>query len=319
MSWGRSLKKGEIIQNEHSLPAAGAEVTFGPFRLVPRDRILLRDGERVPLGGRAYDLLAALAATPGELVSKQAIFDRVWPGQVVEESNLQVQVAALRKSLGHDWITTVAGRGYRLVVPSSVATTPPKTSRPTLVVLPFVNLSGDDAQDYLADGLTEEITRSLSRARWFLVIARSSAFSYKGRQGVDIREVGRTLGAGYVLEGSVRRAGSRIRLSGSLIDAESGLHVWTDRFEGDVDDIFVLQDSLAAAVTGAVEPSLRDAEINRAYARPTENLDAYDLYLRAQPQTWAGSRDSFIRSVAYAPASTASSCATLASSRWTGC
>jgi DNA-binding winged helix-turn-helix (wHTH) protein len=180
-----------LIKNARDMPAAGADVTFGPFRLALRERTLLRDDAPVPLGGRAFDLLAALAATPGELVSKQAILDRVWPEQVVEESNLQVQVAALRKALGHDWITTVAGRGYRLVVPSSAAATPQQTARPTLVVLPFVNLSGDAAQDYLADGLTEEITRSLSRARWYLVVARSSAFAYKGRQGVDIREVGR--------------------------------------------------------------------------------------------------------------------------------
>ncbi len=281
------------------MPAAGGDVTFGPFRLVLRERVLLRDDLPVPLGGRAFDLLATLAANSGDLVTKQAILDHVWPGQVVEESNLQVQVAALRKVLGHDWIATVAGRGYRLAAQTSAGAPLPPTGRPTLVVLPFVNLSGDTAQDYLADGLTEEVTRALSRARWYLVIARSSAFAYKGRQGIDIREVGRALGASYVLEGSVRRSGSRIRLSGSLIDAESGLHVWTDRFDGNVDDIFQLQDSLAAAVTGAIEPSLRDAEIARAYARPTANLDAYDLYLRAQPQTWAGSRDSFARSVDY--------------------
>jgi TolB-like protein len=280
---------------ETTLPADG--MGFGPFRLDPAGRTLWRGSTAVPLGGRAFDLLVVLAGAAGALVGKQAIQDRVWPGVVVEENNIQVQVSTLRKVLGEDWIQTVAGRGYRLVVPAAGVPEGAATGRPTLAVLPFVNLSGDAGQAYFADALTEEITTALSRVRWFQVIARSSAFAYKGQVGIDVREVGRALGARYVLEGSVRRAGNRIRIAGSLIDAQTGLRLWADRFEGEADDVFALQDRLSEAVAGAIEPSLRNAEISRARARPTGSLDAYDLYLRSLPLTWEGSPASYAAAV----------------------
>jgi adenylate cyclase len=158
----------------------------------------------------------------------------------------------------------------------------PPPDRPSLVVLPFENLSGDPEQDYFADGITEELTAALSRVRSFFVIGRTSAFAYKGRQA-DLREIGRALGVRYALEGSVRKAGPRVRITSQLIETEAARHVWADRVEGDIADIFGLQDRAAEAVTGAVEPSLRGAEIERARRKPTENLDAYDLYLRALP------------------------------------
>ena len=271
-------------------------LAFGPFRLDVAQRRLTRDGAPVALGGRAGALLAVLADAGGAVVGKERIFQEVWPGLTVEDNNIQVQIAALRKALGEGWITTEPGRGYRLVVPEPVPRSP-EVVRPTLAVLPFVNLSGSSDQDYLADALTEEVTNALSRVRWFQVVARSSAFAYKGRQGLDIRAAGRDLGARYLLEGSVQRGGQRIRLAGSLIEAETGLRLWADRFEGDIGDIFALQDRMSEAVVGAVEPSLRHAEIARTRVRRTDSLDAYDLYLRSLPLVWTGTRDSYDQAV----------------------
>jgi TolB-like protein len=153
--------------------------------------------------------------------------------------------------------------------------------RPGIAVLPFDNMSGDPEQEFFADGITEDIVTELSRFRWLMVVARNSSFTFKGKN-TDIREVGRALGARYVLEGSVRRAGHRVRITGQLIDAESGSHLWADRFDGVLDDIFDLQDKVTLEVVTAIEPSLRHAETNRARAKPTDDLEAYELYLRAQ-------------------------------------
>jgi len=148
-------------------------------------------------------------------------------------------------------------------------------------VLPFANLSGDPEQEYFADGMVEEIITALSRIRWLVVIARNSSFTYKG-QAVDVKQVGRELGVRYVLEGSVRKAGDRIRISGQLIDAATGAHLWADRFEGSLEDVFDLQDKVASSVAGVIEPTLQAAEIRYSAERPTKDLTAYDLYLRAR-------------------------------------
>jgi TolB-like protein/Flp pilus assembly protein TadD len=155
--------------------------------------------------------------------------------------------------------------------------------KPSIAVLPFSNLSGDPEQDYFADGIVEDIITALSRIRWLFVIARHSSFTYRG-DAVDVKQVGRELGVRYVLEGSVRKASSRVRITAQLIDATSGAHVWADRFEGPLDDIFDLQDRVTASVAGVIEPALRKAEIERARRKPTGSLDAYDLYLRALAQ-----------------------------------
>ncbi|NOJ43368.1 adenylate/guanylate cyclase domain-containing protein [Bradyrhizobium australiense] len=151
--------------------------------------------------------------------------------------------------------------------------------KPSIAVLPFQNLSADPEQEYFADGVVEDITMALSRFPWLFVIARNSSFTYKGRV-VDVKQVGRELGIRYLLEGSVRKAGNRIRIAGQLIDAETGAHLWVDRFEGALEDIFELQDHVTSRVVGAIAPKLQDAEIKRAKHKPTENLDAYDYYLR---------------------------------------
>jgi len=152
--------------------------------------------------------------------------------------------------------------------------------KPSIAVMPFTNMSGDAEQEYFADGMVEEIITALSRIRWLFVIARNSSFTYKG-QPIDVKQVGRELGVRYVLEGSVRKAGQRVRITGQLIDAITGTHLWADRFDGSLEDIFELQDKVASSVAGVIEPTLQAAEIRRSAARPTTDLSAYDLYLRA--------------------------------------
>jgi TolB-like protein len=152
--------------------------------------------------------------------------------------------------------------------------------KPSLSILPFQNMSGDPEQEYFADGIVEDITTAIARLPWLFVIARNSSFTYKGKS-VDVKQVGRELGVRYVLEGSVRKAGSRVRITAQLIDTASGAHIWADRIDGALDDIFELQDQVASSVVCAIEPKLRLAEIERATRKPTNSLDAYDLYLRA--------------------------------------
>jgi adenylate cyclase len=160
--------------------------------------------------------------------------------------------------------------------------------KPSIAVLPFQNMSGDPEQEYFVDGMVEEIITALSRIRWLFVLARNSSFTYKG-QAVDVKRVGRELGVRYVLEGSVRKAGGRVRITAQLIEADTGAHLWADTFEGSLDDVFDLQDQVATGVSGIIEPTLREAEGKRSARRPTNDQTAYDLYLRAWPlmSTWA--------------------------------
>jgi adenylate cyclase len=165
----------------------------------------------------------------------------------------------------------------------------PLPDKPSIAVLPFANMSGDPDQEYFADGMVEEIITALSRIRWLFVIARNSSFSYKG-QSPDVRQVGRELGVRYVLEGSVRKGGNRVRITGQLIDALTGTHLWADRFDGLIEDIFELQDKVASSVAGVIEPALQAAETARSVSRPTNDLTAYDLYLRAYAMVWSSAR-----------------------------
>jgi adenylate cyclase len=183
------------------------------------------------------------------------------------------------------------------------ASPPTETSRPlalpdkpSIAVLPFQNMSGDPEQEYFADGMVEDIITALSRVKWFFVIARNSSFTYKGRS-VDVKQVARDLGVRYVLEGSVRKAGGRVRITGQLIQGETGQHIWADRFDGELADVFNLQDQVTSSVVAAIEPSLRQAEIDRARRKPTDRLDAYDWYLRALPHFYALDRDSLDRAI----------------------
>jgi TolB-like protein len=176
-------------------------------------------------------------------------------------------------------------RAYRVVAAAGAASTRappalPLPDKPSIAVLPFANMSGDPEQEYFADGMVEEIITALSRIRWLFVIARNSTFTYKGR-AVDVKQIGRELGVRYVLEGSVRKAGQRVRITGQLIDAATGAHLWADRFDGSLEDVFELQDKVAVSVAGVIEPALQRAEMRRSAVRPTTDLNAYDFYLRA--------------------------------------
>jgi adenylate cyclase len=165
----------------------------------------------------------------------------------------------------------------------------PLPDKPSIAVLPFANMSGDPEQEYFVDGMVEEIITALSRIRWLFVIARNSSFTYKG-QAVDVKQVGRELGVRYVLEGSVRKAGNRVRITAQLIDALTGTHLWADRFDGSLEDVFELQEKVASSVAGIIEPALQAAETARSAARPTNDLTAYDLYLRAYAMVWSSAR-----------------------------
>jgi adenylate cyclase len=184
---------------------------------------------------------------------------------------------------------------YRISGDASTTTNPvigsslPLPDKPSIAVLPFQNMSGDPEQEYFADGMVEEIITALSRIRWLFVIARNSSFLYKG-QAIDVKQVGRELGVRYVLEGSVRKAGRRVRITGQLIDAFTGTHLWADRFDGSLEDIFELQDKVATSVAGVIEPTLQAAETARSARRPTNDLTAYDLYLRAYAMHLASSQ-----------------------------
>jgi TolB-like protein len=278
---GIGLKNAET--GDKRAGAGQHDMIIGPFRLDLHSRRLSRDGVRVALGGRALDALIVLAAAAGETVSKDEMLVRVWPGLIVEENNLQVQISALRKALGEGWIVTVPGRGYRLVVPSDAASAPASdqfTGKPSIAVLPFVNMSADVEQEYFADGMAEEIITTLSRYRSIFVIARNSSFTYKGR-AADVRQIGRELGVRYIVEGSVRRDKIRIRIMSQLLDTETGSHIWAERFHRDLADIFAVQDEITQAIVAALAPAISHAERQRAMKRPPENLGAWEAYQRS--------------------------------------
>jgi TolB-like protein len=285
----------------------GTIYKFGPFDLDADAGILFRDAEPTRLGQRAVSLLRLLLERAGAPVSKDALIEAGWPAVIVEESNLTVQIAALRRVFeeeagGGGWIETLPRRGYRYIGPPVAtdqlhAKTTPQVSRtlalpdnPSVAVLPFSNLSGDSAQEYFAEGMVDDIITGLSRIKWLFVIARNSTFAYKGRE-VDVKQVGRELGVRYVLEGSVRKLAHRVRITGQLIDTATGAHVWAERYDRTLDDVFALQDEIALSVVGAIEPSLRRAEVERVKRKRPDSLDAYDLVLQAQPDIYSGMPD----------------------------
>ncbi|HEY5828748.1 MAG: winged helix-turn-helix domain-containing tetratricopeptide repeat protein [Hyphomicrobiaceae bacterium] len=273
--------------------------SFEDFALDTDTRELRRSGELLSVEPKVFDLLAHLIANRERVVSKDDLIASVWHGRIVSESALTTCLNAARTALGDNGetqrlIKTLPRKGLRFVgevreqkaagtAAANVAPASPKASlplpdRPSLAVLPFINIGGDPEQDYFADGIVEEMITALSRMRWLFVIARNSSFTFKGRM-VDVKEVGRELGVRYVLQGSVRKAAQRLRITAQLVDAATGTNLWADRFEGTLDDIFDLQDQVTTSVIAAISPQLERAEIARAKRKLTESLDAYDLYL----------------------------------------
>ena len=282
--------------HEARTPSAAA-VRFGEFRLDPARAELTRSGRPVALRPKTFSLLALLVANPGRVLAKDELLAALWPKAVVTEGSLTQCVTELRAALGdpgESLIKTVPRQGYRFdaeVVGDASQELVPPQDKPSIAVLPFENIGGDPAQEYFADGLVQEIITALSRLRSLFVIARNSSFVYKGK-AVDVKQVGRELGVRYLLEGSVRKDGNRVRISAQLADTSSGAHIWADRFDGELKDIFGLQDQITGSVVGAIAPSVEQAEIDRARRKPTGSLDAYDHYLHGVARYYEfGSRE----------------------------
>jgi TolB-like protein len=279
-------------------------LAFGDHRLDIERRELRCGAEIVSVEPKVFDLLAFLVQQRDRVVSKDDLLRAVWGGRIVSESALTTRINAARKAVGDDGasqrlIRTFTRKGVRFVGDVTVVTggtkaidgevgcssggndpAPDVSGKPSILVLPFLNMSGDPAQDYFVGGMVEEIITALSHIRWLFVIARSSTFTFKG-QPIDVKQVGRDLGVRYVLEGSVRKAGDRVRITGQLIDAATGAHLWADHFDGLLEDVFDLQDKVASSVAGVIEPALQAVETSRSANRATADLTAYDLYLRA--------------------------------------
>jgi TolB-like protein/Flp pilus assembly protein TadD len=292
---------------------------FENYALDTNRRELLRGADLVTITPQVFDLLDYLIRNRERVVSKNDLIDAIWNGRIVSDTAVTTRLNAARTAIGDTGeeqrlVKTLPRKGFRFVgsvlEAERLQVAPPDNpeesskpaltlpDKPSIAVLPFANLSSDPEQEYFADGIVEDITTALSRTGWLFVIARNSSFTYKGR-AVDIKQVGRELGVRYVLEGSIRRSGGRVRITGQLIEATTGGHVWADRFEGAFDDIFELQDRITNSVVGAIEPSVRRAETARAWSKPTDNLDAYDLYLRGVHQIYVATHESLDAAIGF--------------------
>lgn len=273
---------------------------FDDFAFDTGRRELRRGSDAVSIAPQVFDLLEYLIRSRDRVVSKDDLINAVWGGRIVSDAALTTRMNVVRSAIGDSGeeqrlIKTLPRKGFRFVgsvreeggqspeasdsggEPENVTLALP--DKPSIAVLPFENMSGDPEQEYFADGIVEEITTALSRFKALFVIARNSSFTFKGR-AVDVKQVGRKLGVRYVLEGSVRKSANRVRITGQLVDTTTAAHLWADRFEGGLDDIFGLQDEVTASVVGAIAPAVEKAEIERNRLRSTESLDAYALYLR---------------------------------------
>ena len=261
---------------------------FGDFILVPEERKLTRDGIDMPLGARAFDMLSFLVANRHRVLTKAEILDAIWPDIAVEESNLTVHVSALRKALGPKSLATIPGRGYQFVlnVEEGTDTPPPQAEKlanacPKVLVLPFANTSNEPDQEYFSDGITEDIITDLSKVAAVFVVARNTAFTFK-RRAIDVAQTAQSMGLTHVVEGSVRKSGSRIRINAQLVDGATGHPIWANRFDRDLTDIFDLQDEIAEAIVAALRVRLIPSERAAIQSRPTDNPEAYEIYLQAR-------------------------------------
>ena len=280
-----------------------ANYKFGRFELKPATRQLLADDQPTPLGERAFDVLLALVERRERMVTKDELLDLAWPGLVVEENNLHVQVSALRKVLGNSAIATVTRKGYRFALEVRSETAQHATraleapvadgaDKPSIAVLPFVNMSDDTANEYFADGLAEELLNVLSKIRGLRVASRTSAFSFKGMK-VDIATVAQKLNVAAILEGSVRKAGNRVRISAQLIHVATDSHLWSETYDRQLEDIFAVQDDIATSVVKELRAALMGekpdatataavgAEVQAAARGRGQDAEAYRLYMQA--------------------------------------
>ena len=289
---------------------------FADHTLDTDRRELRRGSEPVAVEPQVFDLLVYLVQNRDRVVSKDDLIASVWGGRIVSDSTLTSRINAARKAVGDSGedqklIRTIARKGLRFVgavrtqsdgdEPAHATGSPPDEvheqsrpalplpDRPAIAVLPFTNMSGDPEQEYFSDGISEDIITALSKLRWFFVIARNSSFIYKGK-AVHMKQVAEELGVGYVVEGSVRKGGDRVRITAQLNDVATGSHIWAERYDRDLADVFAVQDEITEAIVAAIEPQLYAAENFRAQRKPPDSMDAWDLVMRALSHYWRVTR-----------------------------
>jgi TolB-like protein len=280
-------------------------------------RELRRDRDSISVEPQVFDLLVYLVQNHDRVVSKDDLIASVWSGRIVSESTLTSRINAARKAVGDSGkeqrlIRTIPRRGFRFVgavhvqsdeiQPAHAARPaseeihePPRAAlplpdRPAIAVLPFTNMSGDPEQEYFSDGISEDIITALSKLRWFFVIARNSSFIYKGK-AVHMKQVADELGVGYVVEGSVRKGGDRVRITVQLNDVTTGSHIWAEHYDRNLTDVFAVQDEITEAIVAAIEPQIYAAENFRARRKPPNSMDAWDLVMRALSHYWRVTRE----------------------------
>jgi TolB-like protein/Tfp pilus assembly protein PilF len=289
---------------------------FDNHRLDIERRELLRGGHRVAVQPQVFDLLVHLVQNRDRVVSKDDLIALVWGGRIVSESTLTSRINAVRTAVGDSGksqklIRTIPRKGVRFVgevaeqssgmrpadAADEVSDHPPRplpvSDRPAIAVLAFENMSGDREQDYFSDGISEDVITALSKVRWFFVIARNSTFVYKGR-AVHIRQIAEELGVRYVVEGSVRRSGDRVRITAQLNDVATGSHIWAERYDRSLTDLFAVQDEITDAIVAAIEPQIYAAENFRARRKPPNSMDAWDLVMRALSHYWRVTREDHV-------------------------
>ena len=287
-------------------------LSFGDCEINLERRELWRAKRAVHVEPQVFDLLVYLVQNRDRVVSKDDLIASVWGGRIVSESTLTSRINAARTAVGDNGreqqlIRTIPRKGLRFIgavcapaddnqqapaadLPSDGIHEParpvlPLPDRPAIAVLPFTNMSGDPEQEYFSDGISEDIITALSKLRWFFVIARNSSFIYKGK-AVHMKQVAEELGVGYVVEGSVRKSGDRVRITAQLNDVSTGSHIWAERYDRDLADVFAVQDEITESIVAAIEPQLYAAENFRARRKPPGSLDAWDLVMRALSHYW---------------------------------
>src|SRR6185437_13356435 len=267
----------------------------GLFHVDAKSESLFRGAEPVALGRRAVAVLRLLLERAGEPVSRQTLIEAAWPRLAIEDSNLSVQIAAVRRVLaeqagGANWIETLPRRGYRYVgrpipIVNGVvrSSSPTSDERPSMAVLPFTSMGGGSRHERFTDGIVEDVIMALSRFKSLFVIARNSSFEYKGRT-INIKQVGWELGVRYVVEGGVRKTGEKLRVSVQLVDAESGYQLWSERYDRELEDVFDVQDEIVRAIVSVLPGRMEGAGRDIAVRKPTSNMTAYDLVLLGNEQ-----------------------------------